>query len=380
MEESRTALVLSGGGARGAYQAGVVKAIVEIAAALGNPKPIQVITGVSAGAINALYLAASAHDLLLAARVMEEAWSNLRTSDVFRTDVRSLGGIGLNWLIALSMGSWQNRLKAQALLDTSPLRTYLQNNIPFEEVSNNIAKGALKAVALTATDYTTSQSITFVQGSDPLTLWQRSSRRAEKAVLDVDHVMASSAIPIFFPPVEKQSRYFGDGCLRNMAPLSPAIHLGADRLIIVGVRRSSTEEELRKRYSQAPGLARILSVMINSIFFDATEADMERMLRINRLVETLPRIPSFENPHIPLRPIDYVWIQPSEDIAAMARSHFDELPKLLKHLVSGLGSPDEASDLLSYLLFEPGFCRPLLELGYRDAVAQKASLEKFLQV
>lgn len=367
-------LVLSGGGARGAYQAGVIKGVAEISASLKIDQPFRIVTGVSAGAVNATYLASRSENLLEASEKLVQSWSTIKAEDVFKTDAVTAGRLGFRFAFDAAVGALYNKKMARSLLDTSPLRGYLEKTTDFDAIARNLENGHIDALALTAMNYTDAHSYTFVQTHKPVPMWDRSRRKSVQAKIAVEHVMASGAIPIFFPPVKVVDDHFGDGCLRNTAPLSPAIHLGAERILVIGVRRpDSAIPQVREGIE--PTLARVLGVVLNALLMDAVEFDMERLARIN---QTVDMIPSETRKHLQLRKIDFLWIRPSQDIGLIASRLYDRLPRVIRYLVSGLGSQREASELTSYLLFDPEFCSELVKLGYEDALAQRDALEKFL--
>lgn len=366
-------LVLSGGGARGAYQAGVARAIAEIAAAAGVKVPFRAIAGVSAGAINAAYLGAFAHDLLNGARNLCDLWSGLTPELVYETSALSLGRIGARWARTLSLSPIVGGVPATSLLDTSPLRRLLSQTLPFASLHRNVAQGVLSGVALTATDYATTHTVTFYDSAGRIPPWKRRRRLSQEVALGVEHVMASSAIPIFFEPVAVGSDFYGDGCLRNTAPLSPAIHLGADRLIVVGVRRRPGTLDDSPRPVR-PTLARILGVLLNAVFFDAVDFDVERLTSINRMLEVTGMVPAGS----PVKPIEILTIQPSEDLGLIARDEVAHLPRVLRYLLRGMGTAEEASEVISYLSFEATYTSRLIEVGHRDAMEVRGQIEAFL--
>lgn len=373
----KVGLVLSGGGARGAYQSGVMKAITEIAASGAPSLPISIITGISAGAINTAFMAATWNDPVKSCKDLADTWSRLTTDQIFRTDIVSLGHIGARWLADTALGGLRKRKKAHSLLDTQPLRELLQANVPTERIQEQINKGHLEATAITAMDYDTANSVTWVQGRDGIKLWDRNRRESRHEKISVEHVMASSAIPLFFPSVKVGDTFFGDGCLRNTAPLSPAIHLGADKLIVVSVRRPDHLAPPAPKQQGEPSIARVLGVMMNAVLLDAIEVDMERMSRVNNTLKSVP-------PHLlkemSLRPVEYLWIRPSEDIGQLAAGKYDKLPNIMRYLIGGLGGSGESSELTSYLLFDPEYCGKLIELGYQDAMNSKEEIKRFLAV
>lgn len=372
---ARRGLVLTGGGARGAYQAGVIQGLGEIAAKRDGKIPFSVITGASAGAINASFVAATADQFCVASGKVSRFWGKLQTRDVFRTDVVSLGRIGMQWAADVLFGRLKKTKGARALLDTEPLRKLLPQYVPFDRIRINIDNKVIRAFEVTATDYQTAENISFIMTRDPNVAWQRSRRRSMPAEIGLEHVLASAAIPLFFPPVELNGRHYGDGCLRNPAPLSPAIRLGARKLLIVGVRHARSAQEINATPPMRPTVGRVLSMLLNAILMDAVEFDIERLTRINA---TLSAIPDDLRPGMPLKPIDLCVIQPTEDLGRYAASQFGRLPDPLQYLIGGLGSRHEASEMISYLLFEPAYTGFLTELGRKDVLARKDEIESFL--
>jgi NTE family protein len=370
-------LVLSGGGARGAYQAGVLQAISEIAQSQRIQRPFQIFSGVSAGAINTAYLAAGAESFSLSTKNLVQLWSNISSEQVFYTDAVHLGKIGLKWMGELSFGGLTGTTPGKALLDTSPLRELLINNLAFSQIQDNIDKGFIHATSVTAVDYQTSTAITFVQGQKNLPTWQRSRRLSENAILSADHIMASSAIPMLFPPIKVKDRYFGDGCVRNMAPCSPAIHLGATKLIVVGVRRQTTDvlDFSSAPMMAPPSVAKVFNVLLNAVLLDGVELDIERLKRINDFIKQVPKNASGG---ISFKPVEYVWIHPSEDLGLLAREKAHKLPKVIRYLLKGLGPLEDAAEIISYLMFEKEFTQKLIEIGYEDGIKQKESIIELL--
>jgi NTE family protein len=371
------ALVLSGGGARGAYQAGVLTAVAEIVSKHNIQIPFQIYTGVSAGAINVAYLAAGAHEFALTTKRLSAMWSDLHSEKVFKTDAVSLGKIGLSWVGELSFGGLTGGSHGKSLLDTTPLGDLLRNNINFNKIKENIEKGLLSSVAVTALDYKTSETITFVEGGPDTPQWNRSRRHSESTHLQAEHILASSAIPLLFTPGKVDERFFGDGCVRNVMPLSPALHLDATSLMIIGVRKvdQTAYEERVLRDNTAPSVARVMNVLLNSVLLDGIEVDIERLNRINNFLKA---VPTEYHDNLNFKAVEHVWIHPSEDIGLIAASMASKLPRVIRYLLKGLGPLEDASEIISYLLFEPDFCKKLIDIGYNDGLQHQDQIAEFL--
>jgi NTE family protein len=376
LREKRLALVMSGGGARGAYQAGVVKALAELCTDMGRPDAFTVITGVSAGAINATFLAARHESFVWSAQKLTDLWCQLNINQIFRTDLRAFSNIGWNLATDIITSGSVGTKRANYLLDTTPLFTYLTDHIDFSNVQHNLESGLIDALALSATDYATSTNITFVSSAKPYEDWHRMRRISQPSTITLNHVCASAAIPLFFAPVAIDGQYFGDGCLRNTAPLSPAIHLHADSILVVGVQYTPPGETHTSVNHSVPSIARILSVLLNSVLLDGVAIDVERLRRINN---TLSLVPETERQKSPLRSINCLHISPTEDISAIAYQEYEKLPRSIRYLVGGLGSKDDAGNLVSYLLFVPSYCERLADMGYNDAMNRRQEIEDFIQ-
>ena len=367
---------MSGGGARGAYQAGVLAGLADIGLISGDePLPFGILVGSSAGAINAAGLAAFADQPVKGIAALEKAWGKVEASQVFRTDLRSMGGIGIRWARDLSLGGLMGNVAPKSLLDTEPLRDTIQSWIPFERISPNIDAGHVRALALTATDLYTSTGIIFVDGAPEQALWKQTRRHVERAKIGPDHVLASSAIPLLFPPVPLGERWFGDGSIRNTAPLSPAIHLGAQRILAIGVRepRVSADTSKRRGKRPAPSIAEIAGVLLDAVMLDAIEVDVEHSDRVNESVRRCAQ----PLPGQPFRWVDVLAIHPSEDIGALAHELADQVPRIVRYLMRGLGSDEAVTELTSYLLFDPLFCGRLIELGRQDVRDNRDRIEQF---
>jgi NTE family protein len=371
----RAGLVLTGGGARAAYQVGVVKAVRDI---LGNParNPFPILCGTSAGAINAAGLAVQADDFTRAVANLLEVWENMRCDHVYRTDVASIMKTGARWLASMMLISRRNPV---SLLDNAPLRDMLAKTIPFERIQQHIDAGALYAVCVTASGYTSGQSVSFFQGGSALEGWERNQRIGAAVVLQLDYLLASASLPFIFPAVKVHREYFGDGSMRQIAPVSPALHLGADRVLIVGTGRQM-REQARERSSVYPSLAQIAGHALNSIFLDSLAVDIERLERINRTVRMIPQ-EALEGSSLALRPVKVLFISPSQPIERIAARFIQDLPRSVRFLLRPTGALSRAgSNLASYLLFEAPFCRALIELGYQDTCAREAEVKDFFSV
>lgn len=374
-------LVLTGGGARAAYQVGVLRGIAELRRF--EKFPFEIVTGVSAGAINGVALAAAADEGFEAiTERLWTTWEELHVDSVFKTDPVTLLGIGTRWIRDLSLGGILGAARANYLLDTRPLREMLEKLIRFDRVAEHLAAKRLHGVAVSATNYMSGTAVTFFDGDAGIEPWFRSTRIAMRERLTLEHVMASSAIPIFFPPVRMSGSFYGDGCIRLTAPLSPAIHLGADRILAVGIRHfrphTVTERLNRTIYDERISLVNIVGVLLNAVFLDSLEADHERMERINRACAALSPEQLAAHPDR-LRNIPVLAVKPSKDLGSLASEQFERFPRSLRHLLRGLGaSTDTGWDLLSYLAFDGAYTRRLLELGRQDAFALKGPLLEFL--
>jgi NTE family protein len=364
--EAKTALVLSGGGARAAYQVGVLLGLRDLDVLRGG---IDILSGSSAGAINVAALAARADDIDAALAALTRVWSNIRPEDVFHTDLRTFGRVGVRWAWDLALGGTFGKVGPKWLLDTAPLRGLLKNNIPFRRISTNIQNGTLQALTIAATDLETAEGVIFLQRHSEGSLWQRRHWRIEEAPIGVDHILASCAIPIFFPPVWIASRAMADGCIRNTAPLRSAFRLGAERIIAIGV---SSGRRAPQKQSNGPSLAQIAGVLLDAVMLDALEADVEHADLINASVAGCSA-----KHDSPLRQVPLLYIQPSSDIAAIAASMAHHIPVIVRYLMRGLGSDESTIDLASYLLFDAAFSRSLIDLGRADAFDARQRIEEF---
>jgi NTE family protein len=374
------ALVLSGGGARAAYQVGVLRIL-----AREFPEAIpDILTGVSAGGINAAFLAARPESFQQKIDELAEMWSNLRIDEVFSVDLHNLGWRALRWGGRLLSGGKSPLRPAKSMVDTKPLREVLERELHatadghIEGINESLRDGWLRAFALTASSYTTGQSITWIQtrGDYAMPEWERPLRKSVACELRVDHVMASAALPFFFPAIEVDGAWYGDGGIRLTQPLSPAIHLGASRIIAVTTRYAKTRAEADSPAILAyPPPAQVAGVLFNAIFLDQLDADAMQLRQINELIETQP-----EEQRLGLRPIELLVLRPSEDLGRLANAYEADLPKAFRFFTRGLGTKETRSnDMLSLVMFQTDYVKRLIELGEADALARSHEIEQFLR-
>lgn len=369
--------MLPGAGARGAYQVGVLKAIARLLPERA-PNPFNVICGTSAGAINAAVLAGRAANFERAIADMEAVWGNFSADQVYRADDWTMLKTSLHWLAAAVFGGLGVRNPA-ALLDNAPLRELLTSNVRFDGIARAIEQGHLDAIAVTASAYATARSVTFFQGRPELASWTRVRRIGRAETLTLDHLMASAAVPFVFPPVQIGGEFYGDGSMRHRAPLSPAIHLGADRMLVVGVRDERPDAEPPAGYEpERPTFAHLGGYMLDTLFLDGLYTDLERLSRTNRILEQLGA-GKLAGKLAALRPLHTLVIVPQQDLRSVAARHVRELPRGVRLLLRGLGAgANSGMQLVSYLLFESGFTRELIDMGFNDAMAMEEELRAFL--
>lgn len=374
---SKVALIMTGGGARAAYQVGVLRALSELLPREVRT-PFPIICGTSAGAINAAVLAADAGNFRRGVRRLMTVWKNFRSHHVYRADPSGALANSARWLFAALTGGVFAR-RPVSLLDNAPLAALLERYLDYPAIQRSIDAGDLIAYSVTCSGYTTGQSVTFFQGQAGLQPWQRARRIGIPMPITTAHLLASSALPFIFPPTRINREYFGDGSMRQIAPVSPALHLGADRLLVIGVgRQLQLRQAERTRGDVHPSLAQIAGHALNSIFLDSLEVDLERLQRINRTLEIIPS-DVLASTNYPLRRIDFRLLSPSEELEKLAAVHAHELPRTIGVLLSTVGGLRRSgSNLLSYLLFEKSYCRALIQLGYQDTVARKDDVLGFL--
>ncbi|MCW5297972.1 patatin-like phospholipase family protein [Herbaspirillum lusitanum] len=385
--DKKTGLILTGGGARAAYQVGVLNAVSMILLESGWPghqNPFKIICGTSAGAINATALACRADDFGEGVRELVNVWSNFKVEQVYRAD--SLGVIrsGARWLSLFSFGWLLRKWRANppnSLLDNTPLVTMLHRLLDLPRLDDALASGNLHALAVTASSYTGGQHLTFYQSMQEIEPWRRTQRGAIRDQIGVEHLLASSAIPFIFPAIpifyEGRREYFGDGSMRQVAPISPAIHLGASKILVIGAGRMGERSEAPSQLAQYPSLAQVAGHALSSIFLDGLAADIERTTRVN---QTLSMLTPEQRAKTPLKPIEVLVISPSERIDEIASRHVNSLPRPVRVMLGGIGATEvRGAALASYLLFERSFTQELISLGERDTYAMRDQVLAFFE-
>lgn len=383
--KQKTGLILTGGGARAAYQIGVMDAVASILREQGwapEQNPFNIICGTSAGAINATALACRVDNFGLGVQKLKDVWEHFTVEQVYRADSLGVLRSGARWLSLLSFGWLLRKWHAHppnSLLDNTPLITLLHRLLDLDRLDKALADGSLDALAITASSYSGGQHITFYQSAIEIQGWTRSQRRAVRDQIGVGHLLASSAIPFIFPAIpifcEGRRQFFGDGSMRQLAPISPAIHLGANKVMVVGAGRRQEAPTDSPTFARYPSLAQIASHALSSIFLDGLAVDIERLERINH---TLSFLTEEQRERTPLKPVEMLIISPSEQIDDIATKHFASLPVPIRTLLGGLGAKDvQGGGLASYLLFESGYTRELIRMGQKDTQARRDEVAAF---
>jgi len=367
-----TALVLPGGGARGAYQVGVLKAINELMACDRNPFPV--ICGTSAGAINAAVLASHAHEFVIGTLRLEEFWRSMHCDRIYRTGAWTVFKSGMRFATTLLSGGLI-KTNPRAFLDNTPLRVFLQDTLRLDGIQTAIGQGALRGVAITASGYTCASAISYYQSSADIEEWERTRRKGVAAKLNVSHLLASAALPIIFPAERIGNEYFGDGGMRMVAPLSPAIHLGATRILVIGTRDEKPDKTPDTPVAY-PSAGEVGGYLMDTIFMDRLNADVDRLNRINK---TLKLVPQHNRQQTGLKNIESLVIRPSKDLRYVTRDHVSEIPRSVQVLLRTLGGWGRDWRMASYLLFESAYCGELIDLGYADGMNAEKEIIDFLK-
>jgi len=375
--EKKLALVHTGGGARAAYQVGVLRAIAEITGFEKNP--FAIISGFSAGALNGTWLASQSEHFEAVTRRMVETWSSLTVDNVFKVGPLSLSKIAYRWLRDRSLGGLKKD-QITYLLDTAPLAELIQNKINFKALNENIQNNLFHAISVNATDYRTGQSMAFYNGHKDIKDWNILNRKSFRTSISAEHVMASAAIPIFFPPVRIGESYFGDGVVRLNSPLSSAIHLGAEKLLVIGNRRTSPNPQTLRPASDGITLGEIVGTILSGLFLDSLDGDLERIARVNRGIAVMSPEAKASQPD-KLREIPILHLAPQNDLVRAPADELSRMPTTFSYLLRGIGvSENKGSDLLSYLAFEPGYLNTLIQVGHEDTINRRAEVLKFFEL
>ena len=370
----RTGLILPGGGARGAYQVGVLRALAEIWAKSAAPGfPFPIISGSSAGAINAAVMASHADSVAEGASRLELFWKRLHCERIYRTDAWTVMATGLRWMLSFSPLLNTFVRQPPSLLNSDPLREFLDRELLLHRIQECIDCGHLRGIAITASGYTCASAISFFQAAEAVQPWIRARRSGRAATISVPHLMGSAALPLLFPAYRIGNEYFGDGGMRMVAPLSPAIHLGADRLLVITTRDERPDPEPSEDVAY-PTFGEIGGYLLDTIFMDRLTSDIARLERIN---ETLSLMTPEQYRKTPLNIIRALVIRPSVDLREVTRRHARSIPRPVRMLLRTLGGWGRDWRMASYLLFEPGFATELIELGYQDSMARAKEISTF---
>lgn len=367
-------LVLPGGGARAAYQVGVLRAIADLLPPR-TANPFPVISGTSAGAVNATALAIDAARFRGAIGKLERVWRDFQVGQVYRADAPTMWRAGLHWALAMASGGWLLP-PPKALFDNTPLRELLKQHFDFKAIDQSIDQGHLQALALSAAGYSSARSVSYFHCKPGLKPWVRARRAGEQAKIDLDHLMASVAVPFLFPPVRMGDEYFGDGSMRQSTPFSAAIHLGADRLLVIGTRNEAQVLPSAAAMQAPPSFGQIFGYMLDALFVDGLYSDLERLTQINTIVKAIGPV---EVDGVKLKFIDMMVLLPSRDLSEIARKHAASLPRALRVLLRTMGALNRAGgQLMSYLMFQDSYTRELISLGYQDAMKRSDDLIGFI--
>ncbi|MDF1645683.1 MAG: patatin-like phospholipase family protein [Legionellaceae bacterium] len=366
---AKTALYLAGGGARGAYQAGVLKAIHQIF----QPKtsPFSMISGVSIGSVNASILAENADDFGLAVEKLEALWHNIHCQQIYNAS-----NYALSKSILRNLSRFMVKPRNSGyLLDTTPLHLFFHDHIDFDKIHQNIERGNLETLEVISNCYETQQTISFYQHhASHFDDWSYPRHTSQRTTLRAEHILSSSALPLFFPAIPIRGRHYGDGSMGLVSPLRGPIRFHVEKILIVGTRPTPGVIQPEKLQTADIGFAHILGNMLNSLFLDNLDRDIENVNRMNDIAHLLS---IWKKRHSPWRPIDMFCLRPSTDVAKIAQDKYDSMPSFLRLCLNCLGAQQHSGDLLSFLLFEKQFTQELIKLGYEDTIAQEAALQPF---
>jgi NTE family protein len=376
-KDSKNALILTGGGARAAYQVGVLSAISKFVPR-NHGIPFPIICGTSAGAINTTALACYSSCFHLGVKKLEWVWKNINTSRVYHSDGIRVFSHLAKGMLASFQADYANK-SARSLLNNAPLRDMLNMVVDFKRIDANIIRGYLSAVSITASSYSNGDSISFYQSEESISPWFRAKRRGEPCQINSEHLMASAAIPLVFPSIKIRQEHYGDGSIHQLSPLSPAIHLGGENLFIIGVDQPKAPLHSKVNNPHPPTTSTVAGHLLDTIFSDTLHSDIERLERINETIKLIP--PEVRKERDGLKPISSFLINPSHDFNAIAVDYFSDLPLSIRLLLRSVGiSNDSESSIVSYLLFEKNYCRQLIKLGFEDAMEQETAIRKFLSL
>jgi NTE family protein len=373
--DTNNALVLTGGGARAAYQVGVLSAITKFVPR-NHGTPFPILCGTSAGAINSTALACYASSFHLGVKKLEWVWSHFKPNHVYCSRAGEVFGHIAQGVLSSCQADYANK-SPRSLFNASPLRDLLIKTIDFKRIDRNILQGYLSGVSVTTSSYSSGDSISFYQGNDKIEPWKRVKRRGESARLNLEHLMASSAIPLVFPSVKIKGQHFGDGSIHQLSPLSPAIHLGAKKIFIIGVEQPKEALHPNENTPHPPTTATVAGHLLDSIFSDTMHSDVERLKRVNENIDLIPAQDRSKS----LRKVESFIINPSHDFNLIASQYFGKLPLSIRIVLKSLGiRNDSESSIASYLLFDKSFCNDLMKLGFEDAMNKETEIKKFLDL
>lgn len=365
--QPETALVLSGGGARAAYQIGALRGIASVLDKdISNP--FGIISGTSAGAMNAVGLATHAHKFRTGIKMLEYVWRNISSDQIYRLDSAGLVSSASNWVFSFLAN--RKKQTSTSLLDNSPLESLLYEILRLERINENLSAGFLNSLIVTASGYSSGESVSFFQSSKAIDNWQRPHRLGVRTEIRHKHLLASSAIPTLFPAVKINREYFGDGAIRQLAPLSPAIHMGAERILAIGVSGSRTRRPAKGDQIAKPSLSQIVGHILNSAFVDTLESDMAVLRRYNKLIPLCSDKASLD-----IRPVQLLEITPSLDLNRIAEDFYLSLPRSIRLFIRDTNS----SSIASLLMFEKDYCQALMDLGIADALAKREQIHEFFR-